>query len=436
MYITSEDKQTTRLSDNRTMVIYRLGYGLIALRTSAKKRVIFAMFLIFAIVLWKKRRTLCWLTPTTPDHINTLFSTVYTYAILILICGFLLYLFSSPFKAASIARAFQRIGFYNHVGITPPLITSREKNGVMIYMFHSIGISIDEWQEKQLQIENALNITIDSINLIHKRQDLVEVTAYFGTYNYSNSIAWQSGYLTENPHNIVLGECISGQVIASLSDDPHWLIGGITGSGKSILLMLILMQCIRHKHNVYIIDFKGGVDFDSTWEDHSVFITTMDDLLATLDSIICELTRRKTLLRGYHNTINYYKQTGEYLAPIILAIDELAEIMDKTGASKENKEKIAKVEDSLSRILRTGRFADIHVIAAMQRPDANVLPGQLKTNFSLRICGKSDSILSQIILDSSDAADRIPFNTQGVFLTNAGKLFKGYLFHENDLPND
>ena len=43
------------------------------------------------------------------------------------------------------------------------------------------------------------------------------------------------------------------------------LLGGSTGSGKSVLLKLLLMQALRKGAAVYIADFKGGVDFPPAW---------------------------------------------------------------------------------------------------------------------------------------------------------------------------
>ena len=50
-----------------------------------------------------------------------------------------------------------------------------------------------------------------------------------------------------------------------------------------------------------------------------------------------------------------------------------------------------------------------------------------------RICGRADSILSQIILDSTEAADQIPKDAQGRFITNTGVVFQSYLFDDNEV---
>ena len=115
--------------------------------------------------------------------------------------------------------------------------------------------------------------------------------------------------------------------------------------------------------------------------------------------------------------------------------DEIAELLDKTGAlDKAEKEKISIVEKRLSTIARQGRAFGIHLILATQRPDANILNGQIRNNMDLRICGRADDVLSKIILDNTDASERIPKYEKGLFLTNTNMVIRGYYFTDDDLP--
>ena len=115
----------------------------------------------------------------------------------------------------------------------------------------------------------------------------------------------------------------------------------------------------------------------------------------------------------------------------VFACDEVAELLDKTGLSAEQKKLIWQIESKLSMIARQGRAFGIHPILATQRPDANLIPGQIRTNLGCRICGRADSILSQIILDSTAAADEIFKEARGRFLLHDGTVFQGYWFDEN-----
>lgn len=117
---------------------------------------------------------------------------------------------------------------------------------------------------------------------------------------------------------------------------------------------------------------------------------------------------------------------------LIFACDEVAEMLDKTGADNERKKLLAQIENRLS-IARQGRAFGIHLILATQRPDANVLPGQIKNNMDFRVCGRAGNVLSQIILDNTSAAEQIPKDARGRFITGDGTVFQGYLFDEGQL---
>ena len=78
------------------------------------------------------------------------------------------------------------------------------------------------------------------------------------------------------------------------------------------------------------------------------------------------------------------------------------------------------------KLARLGRATNISLILSQQRPDASVLPGQIKAQCSYRIAGRCDNVLSQIILDSTMAAEKIPFDERGLFINGEGTLFRGF----------
>jgi len=108
-------------------------------------------------------------------------------------------------------------------------------------------------------------------------------------------------------------------------------------------------------------------------------------------------------------------------------------MLDKTGRSKEDKERLGQIENKLATIARLGRAFGIHLILATQRPDAAVIPGQIKNNLDFRVCGRADNVLSQIILDNTSAAEQIPKDARGRFILQDGIIFQGYLFDEGQL---
>ena len=94
---------------------------------------------------------------------------------------------------------------------------------------------------------------------------------------------------------------------------------------------------------------------------------------------------------------------------------------------------LAQIESRLATLARLGRAFGIHLILATQRPDANILPGQIKNNLDFRVCGRADDILSGIILGNNSADDQIPKDARGRFITGDGTVFQAYLFDEGRL---
>ena len=160
-----------------------------------------------------------------------------------------------------------------------------------------------------------------------------------------------------------------------------------------------------------------------------------DTLLKLLTELTDELERRKTLLRatGSANIGDYNKQSAVHLQRHIFACDEVAEVLDKTGLTKEQKERLGLIENRLSIIARQGRAFGIHLILATQRPDANILSGQIRNNIDCRVCGRADTILSQIILDNTSAAEQIPKHKAGRFILHDGTVFQGFRVNETNI---
>lgn len=98
-----------------------------------------------------------------------------------------------------------------------------------------------------------------------------------------------------------------------------------------------------------------------------------------------------------------------------------------------SKETLAQIESKLATIARLGRAFGVHLILATQRPDATVISGQIKNNLDFRVCGRADNVLSQIILDNTSAADLIPKDARGRFITGDGTVFQAYWFEDRDL---
>lgn len=342
-----------------------------------------------------------------------------------------------PFGRRKARERFLCIGLKNHAGIPPELRSKRidtDYSRVTIWEFDSASIPLDEWEKKRAAIETALGITIVKMAYT-KAKSRVLLYAVSAESDLPERIEWQEQNLSRKNFVLVLGEGYMGPVTVNLANIPHILVGGSTGSGKSVLLKLLLMQALHKGAEVYIADFKGGVDFSPVWHAKCRLLLNEEAVRYNLEQLVNALEYRKSEFKawGVPNIDEYNKKSATKLPRLIFACDEVAEMLDKTGADSERKKILAQIEIKLATLARQGRAFGIHLILATQHPDATIIPGQIRNNMDFRVCGRADSVLSQIILDNTSAADQIPKDARGRFITGDGTVFQGYLFDEDTL---
>lgn len=162
--------------------------------------------------------------------------------------------------AKMVSWNLQRIGLKNSIGEVPKLISKDKRDGFVILEFFCQGIPLSIWEEKRNEIESALNIKIVRIKS-GRTLDQIFVQAVDYNSNVYMTMPWDDRKLSKVDFELVLGESLIGQEKVNLNSIPHILIGGSTGSGKSILLKNLLYQAKAKGAEVIISDFKGGVDF-------------------------------------------------------------------------------------------------------------------------------------------------------------------------------
>lgn len=415
----------------------RFTLGIEGIVKDKKKAIVFVIYILLICFLWVTREKIFkfYYNPYLPNMSQIYSELLLPLTITLSLIGVII-LLGTPLGSDRISRNLMRIGLVNHAGEAPKLIreTLDKNSKVSVMEFETNGIPKTKWIDKSLDIEASLNIHIIKCEEgINKRRILLYVVS--ADKQLPALLHWKDEYLSQENFELVIGESFLKRETVNLAYIPHILLGGSTGSGKSVLLKLLLLQCIKKGAEVHIADFKGGIDFSTNWDQYCKLIVDEDTLSETLNMLVEELERRKLILRaeGSTNIDEYNARNGGSLQRIIFACDEIAEILDKTGRNKLGKDNIAFYENRLATIARQGRAFGIHLIIATQRPDANILTGQIRNNIDFRVCGRADNVLSQIILDNTDASDAIDKDAQGRFITGNGTVFQGYMFAEDTL---
>ncbi|MGC8915964.1 MAG: DNA translocase FtsK 4TM domain-containing protein [Thermoanaerobaculum sp.] len=226
-----------------------------------------------------------------------------------------------------------------------------------------------------------------------------------------------------SPLTLALGKDIRGApVVADLARMPHLLIGGFTGSGKSVginaMIMSILFKATPDVVRFVMIDPKMVELGMYEKLPHLLAPIVSDPRTASRVLAWAVRTMRKRYELLAHCRVRNIEQfnnllarkderealeeeRGEKLTPlpyIVIVIDELADLM--MTCPRE-------VEDSIAQLAQMARAVGIHLIVATQRPSVDVVTGIIKANFPCRIAYKVRArVDSRTILDA-DGAERL-----------------------------
>jgi DNA segregation ATPase FtsK/SpoIIIE, S-DNA-T family len=232
----------------------------------------------------------------------------------------------------------------------------------------------------------------------------------------------ESNEFVHSPSKLTLAlgkDLIGRNRVSDLSQMPHLLIAGSTGTGKSVflnsLILSILFKATPDELKIVMVDPKRlelGLYEDIP---HLLAPVVTDPKVASnvLRNATREMETRLKLLasRGVRN-IDQYNRTfarGQSLSLfdetentehkplpyIVIVIDELADLMmvDTTN-----------VEESITRLAQMARAVGIHLILATQRPSVDVITGLIKANFPARISFRvASKVDSRTILDANGA---------------------------------
>lgn len=355
-------------------------------------------------------------------------SIVFTVFGTLLIISFI----GTPCKAKAVEQALHRIKLVDRTD-TPPLLIDRDKEAKAdVFEFFSPAIPLADFEKKRTDIETALNTNIVEIKAGQDFQHIL-VKTISSNKNLTQTLLWDNSMMSENENVIVLGENILGErICADMSKDLHWLVAGISGSGKSAFLRTAAMQFIEKGYEVYVNDSKGALDFNKKWREKCEVIKERSMLIKRLEYIIKEKKVREELFEktGCKDIYDYNSCIGN-LKQIVIICDEVGELCDTTGRSKKEKEEILCIIGYLQSISRAGRASGIHAIMSTQRPSVDIIPNEIRNNLKFRICGQGDSTLVKMVLDNMDEADKLKNPPSGVFLTSSGDYFKAYYFEDS-----
>lgn len=205
---------------------------------------------------------------------------------------------------------------------------------------------------------------------------------------------------------------------------PHGIIAGMTGSGKSELLITLLLSLAVNYHpyvcSFILIDYKGGgmAKALAHLPHLAGVITNLDGEMIerSLTSLHVEVLRRQQLFAqvmesgGYpsmdidiYQRLYHEHKVTQIVPHLVIAADEFAEL----------KQQEPQFMEQLIRIARIGRSLGIHLILATQKP-SGVVDDQIWSNARFHICLK--------VAEQSDSMDMLK-RSEGAKIKAVGRFY-------------
>ena len=233
---------------------------------------------------------------------------------------------------------------------------------------------------------------------------------------------------------LLMGVTTDGKhLYADLSAQPHLLIAGTTGSGKSVytaqLICSLALFRTPEELEFILVDTKNlDLVLFKELEHVKYVLSNITDLRAALIALLEEVRLRNLEMSGIARNITEWNLLQDVHADAIfipdaqkykdyehsrkmkhkvLIVDELADVFmqDRAflGQFKKN-ERPPSIEGLIQQIAQISRAAGVHMILATQRPSVKTLTGEIKANFPARVSFKLPTQTdSRVILDENGA---------------------------------
>lgn len=309
----------------------------------------------------------------------------------------------------------------NGYGLQAAVLGTRlTPNGCLVRLAGSDRLRVEDIEAKRMQL-----LTTHAINLVTvqpKPGEIVVTIASVKRQSVSMWDLWARRELNRNVAGIntsfILGlQEINGSLLylnlggefgGLASHEPHSLVAGATGSGKSVLIQAILLDIAatnsKDLAQIVLIDPKMGVDYSALEELPHMrerIVTTKERATEVLSGLVDEMENRYRLFAAARardlTTYNAKTLPELRLSMLFLVHDEFADWMlddSYKGA----------VSAAVQRLGVKARAAGIHLIFAAQRPDKDVMPMQLRENLGNRLILKvASEATSKIALDRPGA---------------------------------
>lgn len=201
-------------------------------------------------------------------------------------------------------------------------------------------------------------------------------------------------------------------ISADLGEIYHLLVGGTTGSGKTVFLYGLLAALLKTHPDPatlrLLLSTSGPEDF-SFFEglphiEGGKVVSDAGEAVELLQTYVNQIfdERQEQLTKAKCRTIGEYNaRQSTPLPPFVVVVDEFADLADQLGGNRARREAFY---TNLRRIAQLGRKRGVHLVLCTQRPSADLVPTNIRNLMNGRVAlHVNDAPASRMILDEVGA---------------------------------
>lgn len=233
-----------------------------------------------------------------------------------------------------------------------------------------------------------------------------------------------------------------GLVTIDIKKLPHLLIGGVTGSGKSVVENLILTQLIDYNTpenlKLSLFDPKGNEFCQYKDSKHLLHkpMTDIDESIEKLEELV-EISEKRCREIVSHNTQDNVSVTNiktfndmvdagminaEKMPYIVVMIDE---IMPYVGTDLE------RTVNAIKHLAMKSRASGIHMILSTQSPRREVVNGVIKANIDARLSLMVGDMRESVVMIGETGAEKLKPHGDFILKTHDGTQ-RGQAYYIDD----
>ncbi|MCP3925560.1 MAG: DNA translocase FtsK [Desulfobacterales bacterium] len=306
------------------------------------------------------------------------------------------------------------IGLKNKEGDYPLLRRKVKTNrGIKLYYTLPPGLNSFDFEKNSMSIKQYLDVKNASFCYAHGNV-IVELSDDELDHEYEFELVKKKGQVP-----VLVGHSLNRIEVVDLAEgEPHMLIAGESGSGKSTVLRAIITSliCNSSRIKLHLIDLKNGAEF-SVFEKCKNVISFSKDIKEAekvLFKLNVEVDRRYKLFYD-KNVVDIKEYNHKYpkskLKREVVIIDEFADL-------KSEKDSIGILETLSAK----ARACGIHLIISTQRPDAKILNGRIKANIPRTIALKTMNDVNSRIIIGHNGLEQLRGKGHGILKTEGKEI--------------